>query len=123
MNRWKKLVQEGAKITGSESIMRIASPTGLDEVLKNLKKAENAVIIIFSTEKVQCGLRSYLESLEPKGDLHFHLFFGPEGGFSDREIELVTALNAVPVTMGSLILKSETASIVGTGFIRLFFSL
>jgi 16S rRNA (uracil1498-N3)-methyltransferase len=69
IHRWMKLVQEGAKITGSESIMRIAAPTGLDEVLKNLKKAENTVIIIFSTENVQYGLRSYLESLEPKREL------------------------------------------------------
>ncbi len=123
MNRWMKLVRESAKITGSESIMRIATPTELDVVLKNLKKAGNTVIIIFSTESVQFGLRSYLETLEPKGKFNFHLFFGPEGGFSEREMESVLALNAVPVTMGSFILKSETASIVGTGFIRLFFSL
>jgi 16S rRNA (uracil1498-N3)-methyltransferase len=122
MHRWVKLAQEGAKITGSESIMRIAGPSRLDEVLKNLKKAENTVIIIFNTEYVQFQLRTYLESLEPKGGLHIHLFFGPEGGFSDREMGLAAALNAVPVTMGPSILKSETASIVGTGFIRLFFS-
>jgi 16S rRNA (uracil1498-N3)-methyltransferase len=41
------------------------------------------------------------------------LFVGPEGGFSDQEIEFALSLDIKPLYLGSRRLKSETASLVG----------
>ena len=40
------------------------------------------------------------------------LFIGPEGGFSDEEIEEAAAVGVQPVTLGSRILRAETAAVV-----------
>ena len=41
------------------------------------------------------------------------LFVGPEGGFSDQEIAAAIQNGCIPVTLGTNILRTETAAIVG----------
>ena len=38
-------------------------------------------------------------------------FVGPEGGFTEDEIEMAKANGAIPITLGDKILRSETAGI------------
>jgi 16S rRNA (uracil1498-N3)-methyltransferase len=125
MERWKRLASEGAKVTGYEHCMTLAHPMTFKETLKNLNKDCNGVIILFCVEHIQFHLISYLQSLCPADGMHlqerqFHLFFGPEGGFSLQEVEHACSCGGVPVSMGPFVLKSDTAAIVGTGFIRLY---
>ena len=40
------------------------------------------------------------------------LFIGPEGGFSDQEIAAAIQNGCIPVTLGTNILRTETAAIV-----------
>ena len=125
MERWKRLASEGAKVTGHEDFMTLSSPLAFSEALKNLNKDLNGVIILFCVENYQFHLTSYLQSLntaECAGlqDKHFYLFFGPEGGFSVQEVEYACNCGGAPVSMGPFVLKSDTAAIVGTGFIRLY---
>ena len=46
------------------------------------------------------------------------LFIGPEGDFSDDEVELMVSNGVVPVTFGSKILRTETAAIFGLSIIN-----
>ena len=46
------------------------------------------------------------------------LMVGPEGGFSDREIDLAKEQDVKEVTLGSSRLRSETAAIYGMSIIR-----
>lgn len=48
----------------------------------------------------------------------FNLFIGPEGGFSDKEIELVKSNSFYVLSLGDLILRSETAGLAA-GFMIL----
>jgi 16S rRNA (uracil1498-N3)-methyltransferase len=116
----KKLASEGAKVSGTEQLMEIGRAVHLSDVLKGLNKGPNGVIILFCTGNTQYHVRFYLNSLPEAPARRFHLFFGPEGGFSEHEVELVKSAGGISVTMGSLVLRSETAAIVGTGFVRLF---
>jgi 16S rRNA (uracil1498-N3)-methyltransferase len=120
VERWRKLAREGAKVAGTETPMSVLEPRPLQQVLKSLNKGINGVIILFCTEHATVHLRTYLESLTTDGIGDFNLFFGPEGGFTEQEAALVAELKGVCVTMGPLVLRSETAAIVGTGFVRLF---
>ena len=125
IERWKRLAAEGAKVTGYEDCMTVSAPLPYHNVLKNLNKDLNGVIILFCIEQYQFHLLSYLQSLSTSADAGqrykpFHLFFGPEGGFSMQEVEYACSCGAVPVSMGSFVLKSDTAAIVGTGFVRLY---
>jgi 16S rRNA (uracil1498-N3)-methyltransferase len=127
IERWRRLAAQGAKVTGCEDCMTVSDPLTYHETLKNLNKELNRVIILFCVEQYQFHLLSYVRSLHTSDDAdsdrnHFHLFFGPEGGFSLQEIEYASQCGAASVSMGSFVLKSDTAAIVGTGFIRLYFA-
>jgi 16S rRNA (uracil1498-N3)-methyltransferase len=125
IERWRRLASEGAKVSGHESLMDVSLPMTLTEALKGLNKDENGGIIIFCVEDFQFHLASYLQSLLATHvvhmqEWHFHLFFGPEGGFSAHEVEVACGFGCTPVSMGPFVLKSDTAAIVGAGFIRLY---
>lgn len=45
------------------------------------------------------------------------LFVGPEGGFSGEEIEVARSCGAYTVSLGSRILRAETAAIVGSALV------
>jgi 16S rRNA (uracil1498-N3)-methyltransferase len=45
----------------------------------------------------------------PPGTLH--VWIGPEGDFSAAEISAIKASGAEPITMGRLVLRTETAAI------------
>jgi 16S rRNA (uracil1498-N3)-methyltransferase len=127
LERWKRLASQGAKITGLEDCMTLSEPLAYREALKNLNKDPNGVIILFCVEQYQFHLLSFVRSLstsdsEEREQSHFHLFFGPEGGFSLQEIEYATGRGAASVSMGPFVLKSDTAAVVGAGFIRLYFA-
>ena len=54
-----------------------------------------------------------LLSQEYKPNVDVNILIGPEGDFSTEEIEMLTAMNYVPVTMGDNRLRTETAALVG----------
>ena len=45
-------------------------------------------------------------------DRKIAIFTGPEGGFEEREVELLAENGAVVATLGKRILRAETAPIV-----------
>ena len=49
---------------------------------------------------------------------NIYIFIGPEGDFSGNEYNTLKSLeNAIPVTLGNSVLKSETAAIVATSLV------
>jgi 16S rRNA (uracil1498-N3)-methyltransferase len=60
-------------------------------------------------EEAATGLIDALPARAPDG---VTLFVGPEGGFDPKEVELLTGRGATAVTLGSQILRAETAPIV-----------
>ena len=44
--------------------------------------------------------------------MNYGIFIGPEGGFTEEEIQLALEEGVEAVTLGKRILRSETASIV-----------
>ncbi len=121
MNRWEKIARDGAKVSGFERVIRIFRPCKLDEIIDKLKSRKDEYIFIFSTD-VHCNhLKKVLDSINFHDGMVFHLFFGPEGGFTSGELTALNGINAIPVSMGNFVFRSETAAIVGTGFLRLYY--
>ncbi|MFW6138529.1 MAG: RsmE family RNA methyltransferase [Spirochaetota bacterium] len=127
LNRWKRLSREGAKVTGFEKTMEIRAVANIMDVLEEFggytRENTARVVLLFSTQLEGRPLRTVLEGLDESRVESFHLFFGPEGGFSEEETNaIIEKAGAVPVTMGKFVLRSETACVLATGFIRLFYS-
>lgn len=49
-----------------------------------------------------------------------NLFVGPEGGFTEAEVDLAESYGIIPVGLGPRILRAETASIVGATLVLAF---
>jgi 16S rRNA (uracil1498-N3)-methyltransferase len=47
-----------------------------------------------------------------------HLYIGPEGGFTDEEVELADSLGAVTLGLGPRILRAETAAIAACAAVQ-----
>ncbi len=52
-----------------------------------------------------------------KNDKNIALIVGPEGGFSEAEVGIMTDNGYTPVTLGKRILRAETASVAGAAVI------
>ncbi len=64
--------------------------------------------------KRNVGIPSRAKS--PAG-LTVNLFIGPEGGFSDDEIELAECENAALFSLGPTILRAETAAVAAAAIV------
>jgi 16S rRNA (uracil1498-N3)-methyltransferase len=123
LSRWRRLAREGAKVSGFEEVMDVHDPLNTEEAARVLKEGakekDKEAVLLFSTDACGEPLPCILSKLNEDEIRSFHLLFGPEGDFSENEISLFTGSGAHAVTMGDFILKAETASIVGTGYIRI----
>jgi 16S rRNA (uracil1498-N3)-methyltransferase len=57
-------------------------------------------------------------AVAPLGDRPLALIIGPEGGLDRAEVEALIAKGATPVTLGRLILRTETAALAALSVLR-----
>lgn len=129
MGRWGRLVREGAKVSGIERLMELRGPVPLPGIdcfpgaavrpaPRKVGKGES--VLVFCADARHRHVREVLDTL-PTGETdRYDLFFGPEGGFSDGEIEMLVGIGGITVSMGDFVLRSETAAVVGAGFVRVY---
>jgi 16S rRNA (uracil1498-N3)-methyltransferase len=106
VERWTKIAEEAAKQSGRGIIPGISMPMTLQEALKDAAKL-GIVIVPYELE----GSLAIKEALRNGKSSSVGFFIGPEGGFEPYEIEEAKKMGAVPVTLGSRILRTETAGI------------
>lgn len=111
--RWQKISEAAAKQCGRGIIPQVLPPVSLEQA------AAAAAALDFSVaahEKERCyGLKQALGQMRGQS---LGIFIGPEGGFSQNEIEMLVAGNILPVSLGRRVLRTETA-----GFTALLLSL
>ncbi|OON93022.1 MAG: hypothetical protein ATN31_07380 [Candidatus Epulonipiscioides saccharophilum] len=107
VERWNKIAESAAKQSGRGITVEIANPIKLNEALKLAKDNLDANVIPYEKENAQT-YKSFLCNTKMKS---LGIFIGPEGGFATEEIELAEQFGVIPVTLGKIILRSETASI------------
>jgi 16S rRNA (uracil1498-N3)-methyltransferase len=101
--RWKKIVLEAVKQSGRSQIPSIEPATKFDDAI-----AREGTKIVFDAD-VQTGHRPPATKTT--------LFIGPEGGFSERELELARDSGASFERLGPRRLRAETAAIVALAIV------
>ena len=105
LERWQRIALESAKQSGRARLMKIAAPTKLAEALDELCDAQ---LNFFFAERSGGQLKqlgnddSQIESVAA--------LIGPEGGWTDQEIETAGASGWEIVTLGGRTLRAETAA-------------
>lgn len=116
LRRWQKVAQEAARQCGRVRIPQIMPVTPFAEILNNIEPDAHRVIL-WEGEAGENSLKRYLRSFAQSTQAPVYLFVGPEGGLSAREIKLGRSYGCVTVTLGSRILRTETAGLIGLSLI------
>jgi len=74
--------------------------------------------LVFYEGECEHGLLEVLEG--HRGVSSCALVSGPEGGFSEGEIDWLKGEGFIPVSLGGRILRAETSAIVGTGLVQFY---
>ena len=87
----------------------------LKEILKERKGRQKTVCAFQGKEDCSKNEKS---NLRPQDDLKIGFIIGPEGGFVESEVQLLEDKGAVKLSLGSNILKAETAAIFVSSIIK-----
>jgi 16S rRNA (uracil1498-N3)-methyltransferase len=110
--RWERIAKAALKQSGADRLVAIHDAVPLSAV----SGSKNELFIYLSLDKPQpAGLA---EILQAKNADQIHLFVGPEGGFSPNELAHLKEIGAVAASLGSAVLRGETAGIVACGIAR-----
>ena len=104
--RWNKIVQESCKQCRRSKLPEIIKTLTFEDVLGCGSSCDLQIVFY---ENESATLKSLLPHHPAPRDIL--LILGPEGGFSDHEIEKARAAGCVVAGLGSRILRAETAAI------------
>ena len=112
-DRFEKILLTAMKQSNVLYLPKLNDAITLKEFVK--RKNNGLQLIAHCEETDKKTLKSVL-----KTDENVTLLIGPEGDFSEKEIELAVQNNFIPVTLGNTRLRTETAAIVGCHSIVFF---
>ena len=105
-HRWGRIAIEASKQCGRGVVPKIESLQDYSEMLQ-IASPGSLRLILWEREGGQ--LKEVLERSKEKTRIFF--IIGPEGGFSQEEVEEAKRAGFIPVTLGRRILRAETASL------------
>lgn len=110
--KWQKIMYEASKQCERALVPECFEVTSLEKVLN-----ENHFdkIIVFCERIADKTIREALKNNPIKPESRILVIIGPEGGFSQKEFDYFKENNFEMLTLGNLILKADTAVIVGLG--------
>ncbi len=107
--RWKEIARNAAKQCKRDRSAEIGLPAPFEEQLALAGEISGLKVILWEKERSR-DLKGLLESHGPASEVVGMV--GPEGGFARKEALKALEAGFVPVSMGSRILRAETAAMV-----------
>ncbi len=105
-DRLQKIAEEASKQSGRGIIPCVCDFLDIKELAKDILEKDLAVVLYENEENT-----SLKEVIKGKDFQSIAIIVGPEGGFEESEIEFLKQNNAKVATLGSRILRAETAPI------------
>ncbi len=112
--RWERIALEAAQQSERWTIPTISDPDGLLNLLN--RQTPTAAKLIFAERSATASLSTVPLSKGP--DESIILLVGPEGGWHDDELRLAQEQGYHAVTLGSRILRAETAAISAISIVQ-----
>ncbi|KDR95061.1 16S rRNA (uracil1498-N3)-methyltransferase [Peptoclostridium litorale DSM 5388] len=112
--RWEKIIHSAAKQSKRGVLPVLEGAMNLKDAMEDIKGNELNIVPYENESAV--GIK---QTLREKGSeaKSVGIFIGPEGGFEEEEIHVLSENGVVPVTLGKRILRTETASIVSAAIV------
>ena len=109
VERWQRIVQQASEQARRSFVPEIAAPATLIDALK----INDELAIVLSENEKDVALRDLLA--ESTNSLA--LAVGPEGGWTEDELVLFTKADWKSASLGTTILRAETAAIAATAIV------
>ena len=118
LRRWKKIAIEAAQQSNRLDVPDMAPPVSFHDYMASFKKGD-LNLLLYEGEK-KTGIKEVLRGAQEaiSGVKTIILLIGPEGGFSQEEVETAVEAGFTPVSLGDLILRTETAPIAALSILR-----
>ena len=115
LERWRRIIVEAAEQSGRGRLPVLEPAVTFEQACQS---AAGFSLLPWEGEE-GLGLRAALHGELARGDgpLSVSLFVGPEGGFEPSEVEFARSCGVIPVTLGSRVLRAETAGLVAASAI------
>ena len=118
IEKWQKIAIEASKQCGRNTITEIGQVVNFDNILKTVDSYD---LSLFACSQSDANnLKNTLQE-HPKPN-NIISFIGPEGGFTTNEIEMATKSGCKFVSLGSRILRIETAAIAVSAILSYHYS-
>ena len=112
LERFRRLSLESAKQCRRAGVMGVDAPATLHEALHAVAN-ESAIVLSTQHENREIPV---LGSISP--DAARHVFIGPEGGWSDEELDAFETAGIAAVSLGENVLRIETAALAAAAILH-----
>lgn len=107
---WQGIIESASEQCGRNVLMQLNPIMTLTECIHGLKPSVRLMLDPYSNQT--------LISLEKPLHKQVSILIGPEGGFTNEEVELAKKSDFLPITFGRRILRTETAAIASCAVIQ-----
>ena len=104
--RWEKIALSASQQSQRSAVPVIEPIKDIKEVLSKLEDFDLKLIPTLTDERK--SLKEILTQVNPKNIL---ILIGPEGDFTLEEIDMASKVGCIPVSLGELVLRVDTAAI------------
>ena len=112
--KWRRTALEACKQCAQFTIPVIAEPISFDAWIKSPDPSELKIIASLAE-----NTENFRETLAAHPEIEsVTILIGPEGDFTPQETEVALAAGFIPVTLGDLVLRVETATLFSISAIR-----
>ena len=111
--RWQQIALEACKQCGRNAVPRVELPVAPTSLFSGTPAPD--LILLASLQPVAVGIKEALAratiATDGKPPASVAVLVGPEGDFTPGEITSLLGMGAVPITLGPMILRTETAAL------------
>ncbi|MBN1228023.1 MAG: 16S rRNA (uracil(1498)-N(3))-methyltransferase [Deltaproteobacteria bacterium] len=108
MIRWQEIIKSASKQCGRAFLPGLKPPISFEDLVKGATN-ENTLRLILWEREENHTIKDLLQSVHPVP--HVIAIVGPEGGFTDDEIDFAKSYDFRLLSIGRRVLRSDTASI------------
>jgi 16S rRNA (uracil1498-N3)-methyltransferase len=113
--KWRQTAVEAIKQCGQRFLPQVESPMTLPAWLARGEKFD--LTLVASLQGDSRHLRTYFPDGARKPQT-ICIWIGPEGDFAPEEMDAIKGAGALPITLGPLVLRSETAALCALSIIN-----
>lgn len=117
LDRWQRIIQEAAEQSERQIIPELLQPQAWTAALQTWNNTTGLCYLCEARGEYPHLLKCLLESNQVQGNQHpvvssYMIAIGPEGGWTEQELDQAVTVGYQPVSLGTRILRSITAPLV-----------